>query len=127
MTDTEDEYDDLEYNDEFESILQAAESQVGIPISFSIAPHSAQPIQSGSATDTSLNNDAQDIAAHQAGQLGKEFETSLGELVDIEDTPVLSPFERFRQHGKLSVSDLVGTVWCEVQVRPIFQECSVLE
>lgn len=41
--------------------------------------------------------------------------------MDIEDLvldpiPALSPFEQFRKKGWLSVSDLVGTVWCEVQV-----------
>lgn len=35
-------------------------------------------------------------------------------VVDIED--VVPPFEQFRKKGWLSVSDLVGTVWCEVQV-----------
>jgi hypothetical protein len=41
--------------------------------------------------------------------------------VDIEDLPLgmmarPSPFEQFRRKGFLSVSDLVGTIWCEVQV-----------
>ncbi|KAK4689483.1 exonuclease V, partial [Tremellales sp. Uapishka_1] len=37
--------------------------------------------------------------------------------LDIEDLPMirLSPFAQFRKKGFLSVSDLVGTVWCEVQ------------
>lgn len=36
---------------------------------------------------------------------------------DIEDVPAeaIAPFEEFRRRGNLSVSDLVGTVWCEVQ------------
>jgi exonuclease V len=37
-------------------------------------------------------------------------------MVDIEDLVRLSPMEEFRKKGYLSVSDLVGTVWCEVQV-----------
>ena len=36
--------------------------------------------------------------------------------VDIEDIVRASPYEEFRRKGWLSVSDLVGTVWCEVQV-----------
>lgn len=36
-------------------------------------------------------------------------------VADIEDCLALSPFEQFRRSGHLSVSDLVGTVWCEVQ------------
>lgn len=36
--------------------------------------------------------------------------------MDIEDVVRLSPYEEFRRKGWLSVSDLVGTVWCEVQV-----------
>lgn len=41
------------------------------------------------------------------------------ELADIEDIILperLSPFQQFRRKGWLSVSDLVGTIWCEVQV-----------
>ena len=36
--------------------------------------------------------------------------------VDIEDLGMKSPIQQFRKKGWLSVSDLVGTVWCEVQV-----------
>jgi exonuclease V len=39
------------------------------------------------------------------------------QATDIEDLVRLSPMEEFRKKGYLSVSDLVGTVWCEVQVR----------
>ena len=36
---------------------------------------------------------------------------------DIEEiVPRLAPIQEFRKKGWLSVSDLVGTVWCEVQV-----------
>jgi exonuclease V len=36
---------------------------------------------------------------------------------DIEEVvPRLAPIHEFRKKGWLSVSDLVGTVWCEVQV-----------
>lgn len=41
-------------------------------------------------------------------------------LPDIEDVvspppEALAPFDEFRKRGYLSVSDLVATVWCEVQ------------
>ncbi|WVQ61919.1 uncharacterized protein L199_000052 [Kwoniella botswanensis] len=45
-----------------------------------------------------------------------------GIVHDIEDLPldteaiqVMSPFQQFRKKGYLSVSDLVGPVWCETQ------------
>ncbi|ORY23370.1 exonuclease V [Naematelia encephala] len=37
------------------------------------------------------------------------------ELEDVVGIGIVSPFEEFRKKGFLSVSDLVGTVWCEVQ------------
>lgn len=39
-------------------------------------------------------------------------------IADIEEAAAalaLSPFDEFRRRNWLSVSDLVGTVWCEVQ------------
>ena len=56
-------------------------------------------------------------------QLGSSIQDRLAlasiETVDIEGIvpDERSLFERFRKRGFLSVSDLVGTVWCEVQVR----------
>jgi exonuclease V len=50
-------------------------------------------------------------------EYNEELEQALQQaeqVVDIED--MLSPFKQFRKKGWLSVSDLVGTVWCEVQV-----------
>lgn len=38
------------------------------------------------------------------------------DVPDIEDLGLgLSPFNEFRKWGSLSVTDLVGTLWCEVQ------------
>jgi exonuclease V len=59
---------------------------------------------------------------HDAPQAPSAVEVGNGERsMDIEDaiidTRPRSPFEQFRKKGWLSVSDLVGTVWCEVQVR----------
>lgn len=51
-------------------------------------------------------------------EFNEELEQALQQaeqtIADIED--LVSPFEQFRKKGWLSVSDLVGTVWCEVQV-----------
>jgi exonuclease V len=103
MGDVEDDYgEDIEYDDDLEAILQAAESQVGL--------RSSLP----SSSDTRL------VRLDGKGEAVTALPTVLGsEPMDIEDTPapLLSPFERFRRHKYLSVSDLVGTVWCEVQVR----------
>lgn len=44
---------------------------------------------------------------------------SVQQAPDIEDLVRLSPMEEFRKKGYLSVSDLVGTVWCEVQVSQV--------
>jgi exonuclease V len=46
-------------------------------------------------------------------------EQIVDQAIDIEDLVRLSPMEEFRTKGYLSVSDLVGTVWCEVQVSPV--------
>ncbi len=82
-----DEYDlDFDYNEEFEKAIQAVES-------------TSQP----------------QIVLTQVKQPA--------DVTDIEDLGMepavetqLSPFSEFRRKGFLSVSDLVGTVWCEVQV-----------
>jgi hypothetical protein len=79
---------DIEYDVELETLVQAVESQVGSSVAAAPAV------------------DAAPVAPPD-------------QLMDIEDVAVTlaSPFERFRKKGWLSVSDLVGTVWCEVQVR----------
>jgi len=41
---------------------------------------------------------------------------SMIDIEEMEDLVRLSPMEEFRKKRYLSVSDLVGTVWCEVQV-----------
>lgn len=66
---------DIEFTQELEDVLQAAETQP-------IAAPVVSPI----------------------------------DIEEIEDLVRLSPMEEFRKKGYLSVSDLVGTVWCEVQV-----------
>jgi exonuclease V len=81
---------DIEYDVELETLVQAVESQVG------------RSVAAG-----------RDEGAEAAPAAPPD------QLMDIEDAAVTlaSPFERFRKKGWLSVSDLVGTVWCEVQVR----------
>ena len=77
---SEDEFgSDIEFTQELEDVLQAAETQ----------PPTA-PVS-----------------------------VSLIDIEEIEDLVRLSPMEEFRKKGYLSVSDLVGTVWCEVQVSNI--------
>lgn len=82
---------DIALDEELESALQVAESQSQVILPLD---------QEGTAT----------TRGH----------AETGELMDIEDlhqeVVTLSPFEQFRKKGWLSVSDLVGTVWCEVQV-----------
>lgn len=52
----------------------------------------------------------------QAVESGEVPPVSQSQVVDIEDLAVgLSPFDQFRKWGSLSVTDLVGTLWCEVQ------------
>jgi exonuclease V len=78
---------DIEYDVELETLVQAVESQDG--------------------------------AAARAEGVNTTPAVAPDQFMDIEDVAVtlVSPFERFRKKGWLSVSDLVGTVWCEVQVR----------
>jgi len=47
---------------------------------------------------------------------------SMIDIEEIEDLVRLTPMEEFRKKGYLSVSDLVGTVWCEVQVSSFIGE-----
>lgn len=52
----------------------------------------------------------------QAVESGKAVPVETKPITDIEDLAVgLSPFQEFRKRGTLSVTDLVGTLWCEVQ------------
>jgi len=77
-----DEFDfgsDIEFTQELEDVLQAAETQ-------------------------------------PAGISADSMAVSMVDVEDIEDLVRLSPMDEFRKKGYLSVSDLVGTVWCEVQV-----------
>lgn len=61
--------------------------------------------------DTALEETLQ--AAEKGGDRAP---AQLREVPDIEDLGLgLSPFDEFRKWGSLSVSDLVGTLWCEVQ------------
>ena len=57
---------------------------------------------------------AESQAAPGHANTGTSEPTTEADLEDI--VPRLSPFLEFRKKGWLSVSDLVGTVWCEVQV-----------
>ena len=54
-----------------------------------------------------VNVESQSIVVSDVGAVDME---------DIASPARLSPLEEFRKKGWLSVSDLVGTIWCEVQV-----------
>ena len=84
---------DIELDADLEALLVEAESQIPVPLGTHETP------------EATLSG--QDRPRH--------------DLTDMEDfvslsTENLSPFQMFRGKGRLSVSDLVGTVWCEVQV-----------
>lgn len=82
--------EDIALDEDLETVLLAAESQV----------------LTTSAGSTDVTNETEKPVAHSAS----------GGDVDMEDLFPRSPFLEFRKKGWLSVSDLVGTVWCEVQV-----------
>lgn len=68
-------------------------------------------------SDIELDEELETILHQAESQVVTRNETT-SNVKDIEDAvPRLSPFLEFRKKGWLSVSDLVGTVWCEVQVR----------
>ena len=91
---SDDEYGtDIELTEELDHALQAAESQLAIPITLD------------SDVDLELEMD----------KVKSESTTPEVDVMDIEDLVQPSPFEEFK-NGYLSVTDLVGTVWCEVQV-----------
>lgn len=78
---------DIELTQELHDVLQAAESQAQIVVTVDHEPDSNK----------------------------STIFTADTEMMDIEDLVQPSPFEEFK-NGYLSVTDLVGTVWCEVQV-----------
>ncbi|WVQ97298.1 hypothetical protein IAU59_004409 [Kwoniella sp. CBS 9459] len=122
-------YDDdfeLTYDDELEQTLQQAESQSQVepqhlfiqagPESSTYAP---QAVESkvvdieDSIPFTSTVCRGQEPAREKVLENDGEPETELGAEVEVEVT--LSPFAQFRKKGFLSVSDLVGPIWCETQ------------
>jgi exonuclease V len=69
-------------------------------------------------SDIEFTQELEDVlcaAETQTGHVEKVSE-SVPDIEEIEDLIRQSPMEEFRKKGYLSVSDLVGTVWCEVQV-----------
>ena len=99
---SDDEYGtDIELTEELDNVLQAAESQVAIPISNDL------DLDVGAYVNVNVN-----VEHARSKSLTPEVD-----VMDIEDLVQPSPFEEFK-NGYLSVTDLVGTVWCEVQVSP---------
>ena len=90
---------DIELDEELEGLLFNAESQV---LSAAHVGITSQLAEATPATDQTNLDDRDNV-------------------MDIEDIVEAgpsntSPFEEFRPKGRLSVTDLVGLVWCEVQV-----------
>lgn len=85
---------DIALDDELELALKAAETQ-----DRPVHPETAADLDPGRAASTAA--------------------VEIEDLVLAESPVTQSPFEQFRKKGWLSVSDLVGTVWCEVQVRSL--------
>jgi exonuclease V len=80
----------------------------------------------GYGTDIEFTQELQDVLheaeSHTTIALTRESVspalTHGDDVMDIEDLVQPSPFEEFK-NGYLSVTDLVGTVWCEVQASAI--------
>ncbi|KAL7419212.1 hypothetical protein Q5752_006049 [Cryptotrichosporon argae] len=99
-----DDFPEFAYDAELEDTLRVAETQTAVHPDLRSLPRLESPAdRKGPAT----------------GQLPATVELAgetIGETIpDIEHAPAPSPFAQFRKKGFLSVSDLVGTVWCEVQ------------
>lgn len=58
---------------------------------------------------------AYDESLEQALRTVEEKDAGVRDIEEAAAALALSPFEEFRRRNWLSVSDLVGTVWCEVQ------------
>ncbi|ORX37445.1 exonuclease V [Kockovaella imperatae] len=94
----EDDYGtDIELDEELERVLYRAESQVlQLPPPTLSDPFLVPPTLA----------------------VERDEEIDVADIVDLEDVTgslQSSPFELFRPKGRLSVSDLVGLVWCEMQ------------
>lgn len=65
-------------------------------------------------SDIQLDDELEGILATVEASAGRVVSPGPQDIEEI--VPRLSPIEEFRKKGWLSVSDLVGTIWCEVQV-----------
>ncbi|WRT64395.1 uncharacterized protein IL334_001327 [Kwoniella shivajii] len=128
LDDEDDEYEfgiDIPYDEELELALQAAESQPNLV-------RTESEDDSANVIHKQVTRDIEDLPIHLGinglpgplvGPEGKEEEGERGGSgsgsgageVDEGGIERLSPFEQFRKKGYLSVSDLVGPVWCETQ------------
>ena len=69
-------------------------------------------------SDFEFTQELEDVlAAAETQPENAQVSEPIPDIEEIEDLIRQSPMEEFRKKGYLSVSDLVGTVWCEVQVR----------
>ncbi|WWC86518.1 uncharacterized protein L201_001395 [Kwoniella dendrophila CBS 6074] len=102
MDQDEDQYDfDIPYDEELELALQSAESQTCYNTTTTNTTTIIDETQDGSVKSMSASIDIEDLP--------------LGLNSPLEETERLSPFQQFRKKGYLSVSDLVGPLWCETQ------------
>jgi exonuclease V len=119
-TDQDDFGSDIALDDELQSILYQAESTI---LHSTGSLPEALPFQFTKGETTFSNSALQDGNHDRTVDGGMEVVVEVDQVLDMEDVTMesstirLSPFEEFRRKGWLSVSDLVGTIWCEVQVR----------
>lgn len=91
------------------------------PLSKQIQDHHCVTLQPDPSQCSSMATDEDDDYGDELvydSELDETLRNAETEVPDIEDAvqpQALAPFDEFRQRGFLSVSDLVATVWCEVQ------------
>ena len=117
---------DIPLEDQLETLL-AAESQTRSPAELR-SLHQTESLElldvdsSLLAVDVSqlLHQSESQTLLSSGSRIHPHGETVLADIEDSDTQMIpLSPFAAFRKKGWLSVSDLVGMVWCEVQVRSL--------
>ncbi|WWC58860.1 uncharacterized protein I303_101405 [Kwoniella dejecticola CBS 10117] len=120
---------DIPYDEEVERAIRAAESQSQLQSQPVVNETDQQLIQTIGSSENAVNGDKDDqlhsndvsVNGKVNVDMGGDMHMDVDLKTDIEDLPLelamdrLSPFAQFRRKGYLSVSDLVGPVWCETQ------------
>jgi hypothetical protein len=136
---SDDEYGmDIELTKELEGLLDGTQARSGHESGLDLTMRNDQPVTgSDGGVELAMAVDDFPTLERELGRIasndqkgaqedgepalqGSQSNTNTG-LMDIEESVPMplahkSPFDTFRKKGFLSVSDLVGTVWCEVQV-----------